>query len=104
VVVLRGLGQALGSAVVALAAAGPWTAAAGGAYPQRAGLSLLVVAALLALVGGKLLSRAGTSDTRAFLGMAPERARADPGGSLGPMGVVLFVCLPLAVAGLVLAG
>jgi hypothetical protein len=52
VVVLRGLGQApvmaLGSAVVALAAAGLWRAAAGGAHP---------------------------------------------------MGVVLFVCLPLAVAG-----
>jgi VIT1/CCC1 family predicted Fe2+/Mn2+ transporter len=57
VVVLRGLGQALvmalGSAVVALAAAGLWTAVAGGAHPR---------------------------------------------------GVVLFVCLPLAVAGLVLAG
>ncbi len=56
-VVLRGLGQALvmalGSAVVALAAAGLWTAVAGGAHPR---------------------------------------------------GVVLFVCLPLAVAGLVLAG
>ncbi len=56
-VVRRGLGRtlvtALGSAVVALAAAGLWTAAAGGAHP---------------------------------------------------MGVVLFVCPPLAVAGLVLAG
>ena len=103
-VVLRGLGQALGSAVVPLAAAGLWTAAAGGAYPQRAGLSLLVVAALLALVGGTLVARAGTSDTRAFLGMGPEHAQAEPGGSLGPMGVVLFVCLPLAAAGLVLVG
>ena len=52
-VVLRGLGQALGSAVVPLAAAGLRTAAAGGAHP---------------------------------------------------MGVALVVCLPLAVAGLVLAG
>jgi hypothetical protein len=91
-------------AVAALAAAGVWTAVAGGAYVQRAGLSLLLVAALLALVGGTLVARAGTSDTRAFLGMAPEGDQTDPSGSLGPMGVVLFVCLPLAAVGLVLAG
>ena len=91
-------------AAAALAAAGVWTAIAGGAYLQRAGLSLLLAAALLALVGGTLVARAGTSDTRAFLGMGPEHAQAEPGGSLGPMGVVLFVCLPLAAAGLVLVG
>jgi hypothetical protein len=36
--------------------------------------------------------------------MGPERDQADLGGSLGPMGVFLFVCVPLAVVGLVLLG
>jgi hypothetical protein len=36
--------------------------------------------------------------------MAPEPAQAEPSGSLGPTGVVLFVCLPPAAAGLVLVG
>jgi hypothetical protein len=38
-------------AAAALAAAGVWTAVAGDAYVQRAGLSLLLVAALLVLAG-----------------------------------------------------
>jgi hypothetical protein len=106
--VLRGLGQALvmalGGAAVAFAAGGVWTALADGRYLSRVGLSMILVAGLLALVGGSLPARLETSETRAFLGMGPERDQADLGGSLGPMGVFLFVCVPLAVVGLVLLG
>ena len=94
----------LGGAAVAVAAGGVWTALADGRYWSRVGLSLVLVAGLLALVGGSLVARLETSETRAFLGMGPERDQADPGGSLGPVGVFLFVCVPLAVVGLVLAG
>ena len=105
---VRGLGQALvtalGGAAVALAAGGVWTALADGRHLGRAGVSLMVVAGLLALLGGSLLARVETSETRAFLGLGPERDQADPGGSLGPVGVFLLVCVPLAVVGLVLVG
>ncbi|MGY1714035.1 hypothetical protein ACI78R_06230 [Geodermatophilus sp. SYSU D01106] len=106
--VVRGLRQALvmlvGGAAVGAAAAGIWVLLAGGGYRAKLAVALVVVAGLLALVGGSLVARAGTSDVRAFLGRAPERDQADLGGALQPMGVFLFVCVPLAVAGLLLAG
>jgi hypothetical protein len=106
--VIRGLRQALvllvGAAVVAVAAAGVWWALADGALRPKVALSLFVVAGLLALLGGSAVSRAETSDIRAFLGMGPEADQPDLTPALGPVGVFLFVSLPLAVAGLVLAG
>ncbi|MGY1795254.1 hypothetical protein ACI796_14855 [Geodermatophilus sp. SYSU D00525] len=106
--VVRGLVQALvllvAGTAVACTVAGVWAAVADGDLRSRLGVALLVVAGLVALVGGSLLARAGTSDVRAFLGLAPETGQAEPGGSLGPVGVFLFVCVPLAVAGLFLAG
>ncbi|WP_448640160.1 hypothetical protein [Geodermatophilus sp. URMC 63] len=106
--VVRGLRQALvllvGSAVVAVAAAGIWSAVADGAFRPKLSLSLFIVAGLLALFGGSAVSRAETSDIRAFLGMGPEADQPDLTPALGPVGVFLFVSLPLAVAGLVVAG
>ncbi|MBM7804943.1 hypothetical protein JOD57_000780 [Geodermatophilus bullaregiensis] len=106
--VVRGLRQALvllaGGAVVAVAAAGVWTAVADGGFRSKLGLSLVAVGGLLALLGGSVVSRAGTSDVRAFLGLGPEADQPDLVPALGPLGVFLFVALPLAVVGLVLAG
>ncbi|MGR7028144.1 hypothetical protein [Geodermatophilus sp. URMC 62] len=106
--VVRGLRQALvllvGSTVVAVAAAGVWSAVADGGFQQKLSLSLFVVAGLHALLGGNMLARAESSDVRAFLGMGPEADQPDLTPALGPVGVFLFVSVPLAVAGLVLAG
>ncbi len=88
----------------AAAAAGVWVLLAGGGYRSRLAVALFVVAGLIALLGGTVVARAGTSDVRAFLGQGPERDQPDVGGALQPMGVFLFVCLPLAAAGLLLAG
>ncbi len=56
------------------------------------------------LLGSSLTARLGTNEVRAFLGKGPERDQADLVSGLGPVGVFLFVAVPLAVVGLVLAG
>ena len=91
-------------AALACAAAGVWVALADGDFGSRLGLSMVVVAALIGLVGGTAVSRAETSDIRAFLGMGPEHEQPELGTALGPVGVFLFVSVPLAAVGLVLAG
>ncbi len=53
--------MALGGVAVAFAAGGVWTALADGRYLSRVGLSMILVAGLLALVGGSLLARAARS-------------------------------------------
>ncbi|MGY1695427.1 MULTISPECIES: hypothetical protein [unclassified Geodermatophilus] len=109
-VVLRGLGQALvlvlAGVVLGLAAAGVWVAVGGGGFGSRLGISLLVLAGLSTVTGGTLLSRADTAAERAFLGLGPERDTEQPPGpsALGPVGVFLFVALPLAALGLFLLG
>ncbi|SNS09227.1 hypothetical protein SAMN04488107_1316 [Geodermatophilus saharensis] len=107
-VVLRGLGQALllvlAGVALGCAAAGVWVAVAGGGFGSRLGISLLVIAGLSTVTGGTLLSRPETSTARAFLGLGPERDADQPAGpsALGPVGVFLFVTLPLAALGLFL--
>ena len=106
--VVRGLLQAavmlLVGAALACAAAGVWVAVADGGYGSRLGISLIVVAGLTGLLGGTAMARAESSDARAFLGMGPEREQPELSGALGPVGVFLFVALPLAAVGLVLLG
>ncbi len=91
-------------AALACAAAGVWVAVADGGFGARLGITLIVVAGLIGLLGGTVVTRAETSDSRAFLGMGPEREQPEPSDALGPVGVFLFVAVPLAVVGLVLAG
>jgi len=108
VYVVRGLLHAavmlVAGAAFACAAAGVWVAVAGGGFAPRLGISLIAVAGLLGLLGGSAVGRAETSDVRAFLGMGPEQEQPELSGALGPAGVFLFVCVPLAAVGLVLTG
>ena len=105
---LRGLRQALMMVVVsggvALAAAAVWAVVWDGDFRAAIGITLMVIAALMALTGTNLLSRATTAGDRAMMGLAPENDDPDSGSALGPAGVFLFVCLPLFVVGGLLYG
>lgn len=94
----------LPGAAVALLAAGVWWAVGETDYRRAAGICLMAAAGLLALTGGSVLSRASTSDARAFLGRGPDREDPASGEGLTAVGVFLFVSLPLFVAGLVVFG
>ena len=63
------------------------------------GITLMVLAALLAATGGNALSRAVGADGRAMMGMAPENEGPSSGAALAPVGVFLFVCVPVFVVG-----
>jgi hypothetical protein len=106
--ILRGLRQALvmvtGSVVVGLAVAGLWVGWQGGGFRPALGLALLVLAGLLAISGGALTTRAGTSETYALLGWAPDREVPGTGDSLTAVGVFLFVSVPLFLIGGLLYG
>ncbi|TFV53691.1 hypothetical protein [Blastococcus sp. TF02A-35] len=91
-------------ALLAAAAAGVWAAASGDAFRSRFGLSMLVVAGLLALGGGTLLSRGAMMETRAFLGDGPGMDEPGEDEALTSIGVFLFVSLPLFAAGAVVYG
>jgi|tagenome__1003787_1003787.scaffolds.fasta_scaffold20700199_2 hypothetical protein len=104
----RGLRQAalllaIGLAVGAVAA-GIWMAVKGGGFRVPFSVALMASGVLLALSGGSAMSRTGSMDTFAFLGMAPENEDAPDGGSLTNVGIFLFVALPLLVVGLALYG
>ena len=93
------------SALVAAVTAGVWVAVAGGEFVPRLGLSLLVLAGLLSLAGGTMLSRASTMDTQAFLGLGgPGMEEPGEGETLTAIGVFLFVGVPLFAAGALLYG
>jgi hypothetical protein len=94
----------LGAAVVAVVAAGLWTAWQGGEFRPALGLVLLALAGLLALTGGSVLSRGVTSDINAFLGRGPDMDLPGTGDSLTAVGVFLFVSVPLFVIGGLLYG
>src|SRR5688572_1477007 len=106
--VLRGLKQALLMLVLAvalaLAGAGLWAAANGDGFRVPFAISLVVLGVLLCLTGGTVVARAESNDVFAFLGRGPDREVTGQGESLAPMGVFLFVSLPLLIAGLVLYG
>jgi hypothetical protein len=90
--------------VVGLVAAGLWMAIKGGGFRVPFAVALMAMGALLALSGGSAISRTGSMDTFAILGMGPEYEDADSGGSLTNVGIFLFVALPLLVGGLALFG
>jgi hypothetical protein len=100
--VRRGLEQALGllllCAVVGAGLAALWWLTSGD-YLRRYGLVLMALGALIAVTGGTELSRDMTTDARAFLGAGPDREVPGSGQHLAPVGVFLFVSLPLFVAG-----
>ncbi|MCW2699956.1 MAG: hypothetical protein JWQ45_1491 [Blastococcus sp.] len=92
------------SAVGATVAAGVWTAFSDTSYRVALAVGLMVMGGMLALTGSNAISRTGSMDAFAFLGMAPEHQDPDSGEGLTSLGVFLFVSLPLLVAGLALFG
>ena len=107
-VMTRGLRQAglmiLAGAVTGLVAGWVWAALGETGFPRAAGICLMAVAGLLAATGGSLLSRATTTEARAFFGRGPSREDPASGEGLTAAGVFLFVSLPLLVLGFVLVG
>jgi hypothetical protein len=100
---VRGLRQAalmlVGAACVALAVAAVWFLVWEGDFRAALGITLMVIAALLALTGSNFMSRSGSAGERAMMGLPPENEDPDSGSALAPVGVFLFVALPLFVAG-----
>ena len=92
------------AAVLAVLAAGLWTAVTGDGFRVALAVALMLLGGLLALTGSNAISRAGSMDAFAFLGRGPEHA--DPGTveGLTSLGIFLFVSLPLVVAGGALYG
>jgi hypothetical protein len=90
--------------VVAVVAAGLWTAVKGGGFRVPFAVVLMVTGALIALTGSNALTREGSMDTFAFLGKGPESDDPYAGEGLTNVGIFLFVALPLLVVGLVLYG
>ena len=106
--VVRGLKQALLMLIVgvalALAGAGAWAAVNGDGFRVPFALALMAGGVLLCLTGGTVVARGDSNDVFAFLGRGPDREVTGQSESLAPVGVFLFVSLPLLVAGLVLYG
>jgi hypothetical protein len=88
-----------GSAVLALAGAGVWTAWQGGEYRRAAAIALVVLAGIISFTGGTVASRGMTSETYAFLGWGPGREEPATGDALTAVGVFLFVAVPLFLVG-----
>jgi hypothetical protein len=105
---LRGLRQAgmmiAGAAAVAFAVAVLAVVVWRGDLRAVFGITLMVIAALLAVTGGNALSRAVGADGRAMMGLPPENEDPASGPALAPFGVFLFVCVPLFVLGGLLYG
>ncbi len=75
-----------------------------GSLRTTSGFTLMIIAALLALTGSNMLSRTGGAEERAMMGLAPENEDPNSGEGLGPVGVFLFVSVPLFVVGGLLYG
>jgi hypothetical protein len=106
--VVRGLRQAVlmlvVSVAVALTGAGVWAAVNDDGFRVPFAVALMVIGGLLCLIGGTVVTRAESNEVFAFLGRGPDREVTAEGESLAPMGVFLFVALPLLAAGLALYG
>ena len=104
--VVRGLLQALltllGCLAVAMAIALAWALGTGGSLLRALSMVLLALAVLVGTAGSAAFSRFTDHEERAFLGWGPERDESTAGGALTPLGVTLFVGVPMFVAGLVL--
>ena len=97
----RGLRQALillfFSVVVALVAAGLWLVLQDGGFRVSFAGALIIIAGLLSLTGGTMLSRDDTSnEVRAFLGEGPDREEPYTGEALTGLGI-FFVRVAAAV-------
>ena len=84
---------------VALAAATVWLVVWNGEFRPAFGISLMVLAALISFTGSDVLTRATGASGRAMMGLAPEREDPYTGSALAPVGVFLFVCVPVFVVG-----
>jgi hypothetical protein len=104
----RGLQQALVWLVLttlfALVTAGVWSVTTGDGFRVAFAVCLMAIGALLAFTGGNAISRAGSMETFAFLGMGPENDDPAAGEGLTGLGMFLFVSVPLVVAGGLLYG
>ena len=89
---------------VALAGAGVWTAVNDGGFRVPFAFALMAIGGLLCLTGGTVVVRGESNDALAFLGRGPDREVSGESGNLAPVGVFLFVSLPLLAAGLTLYG
>lgn len=94
----------LAAGAAALVVAALWIVVRGGGFRPTFGMTLMVVAALLALTGSNVLSRVGGAGERAMMGLAPEGEDRDSGAGLTGVGVFLFVSVPLFVIGGLLYG
>ena len=103
-VVSRGLRQALalvvGAAAAGLAVAGVWSVLGDGGFLSKFGVTLLVLAGLLAMTSGAVFTRAHEYEH----GRRPDLDDHGSSGVLTGLGVFLFVSLPLFLAGGVLFG
>ena len=106
--VVRGLRQALllivACGLAALAVAGLWWWLQDGGFRAKFGMSMLIIAACLALSGGNVLTRSGTAGTNALLGTGPENEDPTTGSALTGVGICLLVAVPLFLLGGVLYG
>lgn len=106
--VIQGLRQALVmlviSIAVALAGGGAWAALNDDGFRVPFAWALMVIGGLLCLTGGTVVSRAESNEVFAFLGRGPDREVIGETDTLAPVGVFLFVSLPLLAAGLLLYG
>ena len=89
---------------VAVAASALWVVVWDGDFRSAVGTTLMVIAALMALTGSNVLSRATGAEGRAMMGLAPEDEDPESGSALGALGVFLFVAVPLFVIGGLLYG
>ncbi len=92
------------SLVVALAVAVLVAVAWEGDLRTTFGMTLLVLAGLISLTGSSILSRGADADVQAMTGRAPDKEDSYSGAALAPVGVFLFVAVPLFVIGGLLYG
>jgi hypothetical protein len=89
----------VGLGVLALAAAGVWVLWRGGEFRPAVAIALVILAGLLAISGGSLATRAGTSEVYALLGRGPDRENPTTGDALTAVGIFLFVSVPMFLIG-----
>ena len=89
---------------LALAVAGVWAATNDDGFRVPFAFALMAMGGLLCLSGGTVITRGESNDVLAFLGRGPDREVTGESDNLAPVGVFLFVSLPLLATGLVLYG
>lgn len=103
--VAKGLLEAIVLLVIGVSVAAfsgfAWIIMGSGSFLGRWGTCLVVLGVLLSFGGNTAMSRLGTNDAFAWLGMGPERAEsgADGGRVLTAAGIFPFVAVPMVLAG-----